>query len=393
MWTTKQKVTLGLSLAVIVLGGISGTYAYGAHQHKQEVSDVKQAIKKESATLEEIEKEVMALRDAKNPNFLAKDVTVEQTEQLAATLSNFEKKRNVATLSETKKEQDKLASFYETVVSDSLALDYQYGTQVMVNNLFQTKDAAVINGTNINKEAAIIDDLTLDAVNKVSKQVRDEGKDVLIPESTTKETWEQTIDGLIKEAETQVNVIEEAKKEVASLFKDKKPVDTTDKKKIEALDKKINSIKNGKAKKELADQLKQVKEAVDKKAKADAEKKANEQAKAEAQAAATTPAPATQVSEPVAEANNETATYDYSGSQAGGQSYQGSNNYSAPQGNTGGGGGSYTPPATNNNTNNQSSGGNGGSTPPGYDGHATQEELDQQEIDASTSDWSDFITK
>lgn len=388
-WTQKQKLTLGAVLAVLVVGGAVGTKVYANNQHQKSVETALKAIKKEKLTLEQLQQAVNELRDKDNPNFLAKEVDLKALESIEKQIDQLKKDhvKDSSTLSEVEKETKELVTTLDKVESDVDAVSYQLMSQAKVSQLFTVKDDQfVIKGSEFHLDLPIVDDLTLGDIEAVVKATRSEGKLMTIPESTdSKKSWEQAMEALTSEAEKQVKLIEECQKEVTALFKDKKPVDTTDKKKVEALKKKVEGIRNEKAKTELLAQLKQVEESVNKKQKAEADKKAKEVAtKSEANATNS------EVAQQGNAGSTQTDSYDVNGnlnnSNWSDQSYQ-------SQGN---GGGSYTPPASNNGggytppVNNGGGQGSGNNASSGG-GYADQEQLDREEREASESDWSDFF--
>lgn len=391
-WTNKQKLILGVTVGWLIVGGAVGTKVYTANQHQKSVETALKAIKKEKLTLEQLQQAVNELRDKENPNFLAKEVDLKALESIEKQIDQLKKDhvKDSSTLSEVEKENKELVTTLDSVESNVDAVNYQLMSQAKVTQLFTVKDDQfVIKGSEFHLDLPIVDDLTLGDIEAVVKATRSEGKLMTIPESTdSKKSWEQAMEALTSEAEKQVKLIEECQKEVTALFKDKKPVDTTDKKKVEALKKKIEGIRNEKAKTELLAQLKQVEEAVNKKEKADADKKAKEDiAKSDVSAD-------TKGIVPQGDAGSaQTDSYDVNGnlnnSNWSDQSSQGQGNggggYTPPTNN---GGGGYTPPANNGggqgSGNNSSSGGSGG-------GYADQNQLDKEAQEASESDWSDFF--
>lgn len=393
-WTKKQKMTLGVALAVVIVGGAVGTKVYANNQHQKSVETALETIKKEKLTLEQLQQAVDELRDKENPNFLAKNVDLKALESIEKQLDQLKKGHVTDSLSELKKDNKEVVTLIDEVDANVQAISYQLMTQTKVSQLFTVKDKQyVIQGSDFMLDLPTADDLAIGDIEAVVNATRSEGKLMTIPESTdAKKSWEQAIEALTSEATKQVTLIEDSQKEVAALFKDKKPVDTTDKKKIDALRKKIEGIRNEKAKNELLAQLKQVEEAVNKKEKADADKKAKEDV-AKSDVSVDTKGIAPQGDS----GSGQTDSYDVNGnlnnSNWSDQSSQGGGGYNPPASNNGGGytpptnngGGGYNPPA-NNGGGNSSSSNNGGDY-----GYADQDQLNKNAEDASNADWSDFF--
>lgn len=387
-WTNKQKLILGVTVGWLIVGGAVGTKVYTANQHQKSVETALKAIKKEKLTLEQLQQAVNELRDKENPNFLAKEVDLKALESIEKQIDQLKKDhvKDSSTLSEVEKENKEFVTTLDKVESNVDAVNYQLMSQAKVTQLFTVKDDQfVIKGSEFHLDLPIVDDLTLGDIEAVVKATRSEGKLMTIPESTdSKKSWEQAMEALTSEAEKQVKLIEECQKEVTALFKDKKPVETTDKKKVEALKKKVEGIRNEKAKTELLAQLKQVEEAVNKKQQADADKKAKEDvAKAEVSADTKGIAPQGDASTSNYDTNGNLNNSNWSDQSSQGQG-NGGGSYTPPTNN---GGGGYNPPTNNGN------GGGQPTTPPDYDGHATQDELDQHAKEDSNADWSDFFPK
>lgn len=382
-WTKKQKVTLGVALAVVIVGGAVGTNVYAKNQQEQAINEALATIKKEKVSLEQLQKAVDELRDKENPNFLAKEVDLKALESIEKQIDQLKKEHGRVTISEVKKQNKEVVNLLEDVESNVEAISYQLMTQTKVSQFFIIKEKEfAIKGNEINLTLPTADDLSLADIEAVVSATKAEGKLMTIPKSTdTDKTWEKSIDSLTLEAKKQVELIDASKKSVADLFKDKKPVDTTEKELVQALKKAVEGIRNEKAKTELLAQLKQVEEAINNKEKTETDKKAKEQAPKESANTESKKQNAGTTEDYAVDGNLNNSNWSGQGSQnQGGGSYtppanNGAGGYTPPTNN---GGGGYTPPTNN--------GGGGGTTPPGYDGHADQNELDQQEIDASNSD-------
>lgn len=383
-WTKKQKVTLGVALAVVIVGGAVGTNVYAKNQQEQAINEALATIKKEKVSLEQLEKAISELRDKENPNFLAKEVDLKSLESIEKQIDQLKKEHGRVTISEVKKQNKEVVNLLEDVESNVEAISYQLMTQTKVSQLFIIKEKEfAIKGNEVNLKLPTADDLSLADIEAVVSATKAEGKLMTIPKSTDSDkTWEKSIDALTTEAKKQVELIEVSKKSVADLFKDKKPVDTTDKELVQALKKAVEGIRNEKAKTELLAQLKQVEDAINKKEKNEADKKAKEQVAKESANTESKKQNAGTTEDYAVDGNLNNSNWSGQGSQN-----QNGGSYTPPANNGGGGytpptnngGGGYTPPTNN-------GGGGGGTTPPGYDGHADQGELDQQEIDGSNVD-------
>ncbi|MEI5992455.1 hypothetical protein A5881_004011 [Enterococcus termitis] len=378
-----KKVTkkqLGLIAAVVLLGA-GGTYAYTQNQSKVKASEVKQEVKETTKKLEDLNKEVAALYDTKDPDFLVKGIKAKQIKDLK------EKMTKVDTIKKDKELSKKEYVAYDKevkAVNDNLAnATKKLNALVDINGLFQqTQTAVAINGSDVKKDLAIADDLKRETVEKVSKAYFKEG--------ATK-TYDKTINELLANAENQLNQIDKAKVEVAKVYKEGKVV-STDNKLYDTAKAETDKIKNEKAKRALSDQLDKVKTDIDKQATED-KAKADETTKAQAEATSNANPQANntnaaQASGTQGATGTEAAPVDngYTGNDGG---------YVAPEAPTNGG---YTPPASNGGST------GGGSTPApqapsqpsnggGGRGEMTQEDLNQASKDAANADWSDFFPK
>lgn len=362
-WTKKQKTTLGIVVACVVVGGGAvGTNVYAKNQHQQAVTQALETIKKEKLTLEQLQKAVDELRDKENPNFLAKEVDLKSLDSIQKQIDQLKAEHKNDSLTEVAKENKEVVTILDEVESKVKAVNYQLMTQNKVTQLFSVKDKEqVISGTEFNLELPTADDLTLADIEAVVTATKNEAKLVTIPKSTDeKKSWELAIDSLTKEAEKQVTEINELIEVLSKWFdKENKPVDTVKRDDLKAIEKRINNLKNQKVKEGLSVKWKQVNEAVVKKEKAEADKKAKEtggkvEQKADGSFEVTTPK-----DNPQNVATNDAGTTNQD------TGYQGNNNQ----------GGGYNPPATNNGGNNNSGGGsvtpptnNGGGQNPGNNG-------------------------
>lgn len=360
-WTKKQKTTLGIAVACVVVGGAVGTNVYAKNQHQQAVTQALETIKKEKLTLEQLQKAVDELRDKENPNFLAKEVDLNTIDSIQKQIVLLKNEHKNDSLSEVEKENKEVVTMLDRIESDVKAVDYQVLLQENVSELFIVKDnEKVINGTDFNLEFPTVDDLTLDEIEEVVTTTKNGLKLVTIPKSTDEtNSWEQSIESLTKEAEKQVTEINDLIEVISKWFdKENKPVDTVKRDDLKTIEKRINNLKNQKVKEGLSVKWKQVNEAVVKKEKSEADKKAKEtggkvEQKADGTFEVTTPQDKSQnvESNDAGTTNKDTG---YQGNQGGGYNPPATNN----GGNNNSGGGSVTPPTNN--------GGGGNVTPPAH---------------------------
>lgn len=371
--TKKQTGVLLVAAAAVLAFG--GTYVYGETKAQKERDEVKAELATKTTNLDDLQKSIEQLFDTKDNNFLIKDINGDQVKtlnkQVAATIKFSESKE----LSKSDKASfDKKA---KAVQAESTKLTSAYDTQTTINQLFQQKDKKpAMNGTAIQKDLPIVDDLKAETIKKAKDSYYMEG-------ATT--TYGKTVNELLSNAENQLNQIDTAKKAVEKVVKDGKVI-STDTTLYDTAKAETDKIKNEKAKKNLTDQLAKVKADIDKKA-------SEEKAKADAttQAAAAKETTNAQNNAPVAEPTNQggtaAATADNGATATGG-------GYTDNGGGTNNGGG-YTPPAAGGGS---TSGGSASpqapskpSTGGNSDGSLTQDQLDKAAEDAANSDWSGFF--
>lgn len=404
-WTKKQKMTLGIAVACVVVGGAVGTNTYLANQQQAAIAKDLEMIKNEKLTLEQLEKAVNQLRDKENPNFLVKEVDLKALDSIQKQLDQLKKEHKNVFYEEVGKENREVVTLLDEVESNVKAVNYQLMTQNKVTQLFTVNDKEqVIAGTYFNLELPTADDLTLADIEAVVTATKNEAKLVTIPKSTDeKNSWEQAIESLTKEAEKQVTEINALNEVVAKWFnKDNKPLDTVKRDDLKAIEKRINSLKNKKAKDELSVKWKQVNEAVVKKEKEEADKKAKEtggkvEQKADGTFEVTTPQDKSQnvASNDAGTTNQDTG---YQGNQGGGYNPPATNN----GGNNNSGDGSVTPPINNgggqnpgnnggNNNGGNNNGGGGNVTPPAHTcptaPYATSSAADDAAVAAGAREW------
>lgn len=258
----KKKVTTGLvGLAcVVVLAGV-GTTVYAQGQKQQEQSEVQKELDNATSELVKLNKKVNSLLDEKDPNYLVKDVTNEAIQKLSEEVTASTKFDARVEL-----DQNAYGSFDKEankVKASMNNVQVAYNTQDAVNKLYQSKDNKVaMNGTEVNKDLAIADNLSDDSLLKT--------KDTYYKKDSST-PHDKTVNELIDNATAQLKQLTDAKNEVSKVYKDGKVV-STDSKLYDSAKAQVDKVKNEKAKKELSDQLAKVKSDLDKKEKEESEK-------------------------------------------------------------------------------------------------------------------------
>ncbi|GGD03296.1 hypothetical protein [Enterococcus wangshanyuanii] len=364
-----KKVTkkqMGLIAAVVLLG-VGGTYAYVQNQSSVKAAEAKQEVKATTEKLDSLNTEINALYDKKDTDFLEKGIKTKQINDLQKKVTKettIKKEKNLS-----KKDYTDLDQKVELVNTNIKKAKKAMEALVAINGLYQqTQTSVAINGSDVKKDLAIVDDLKKETVENVSKAFFKEG--------ATK-TYDKTINELIANAEKQLNQIDTAKAEVVKVYKDGKVL-STDNKLYDTAKNETDKIKNDKAKKALLEQLAKVKEDIDKKAKEEAEKAAADQT---AQQAQSQTQQNTQTA--VAPTVQQGTTEENSATQAPAPTYDGGNGgYVAPPATGGNDGGNYQPPVTDNGT----SGNNGTTQPPvAGTGGMNQDQLNE---DAKNNDYN-----
>lgn len=267
---SKSQKIMVTAVAVLAVGGIGGT-VYANEVSKRKLAETQKLVSKTTNELESLDKEVNELFDSKDNHFLIKDVTEEQ-------VGNLRKKVDDALLVVAKEDKKVDLSTYneeKNKVQESIEkLETTLKTQSAVNNLYKKeKDILALNGTEVKKDLAIVDDLKKETVESTKKEFYK--KDSTI-------SYDKVINELIVGAENQLKQIDVARQAVVKVFKDK--VISTDQKLYDSAKTETDKIKNEKAKKELADQLVKVKADIDKKVAE--EKKKTEEARKQDQSSA-----------------------------------------------------------------------------------------------------------
>lgn len=372
-----QKKKMMIAVVLILAIGGTGTAVYANSQSQQKLTEAQVVVDKEYSTLQSLEKEIQALFDEKDSNFLAEGVTADQIDALKAKVTAANK--NYSSIDVDVKKLDTEAFSKERATAEEqlgLAAE-KLLLQEELNGLFSAKDKVAIKGSTVIKDLAIIDDLD----EKTVKSVKD-----LIGE-TGESTFDQSAADLVAAAEGQLKQISTAKTSVEKVYKDK--VISTDKKLYDAAKKEVDKIKNAKAKKTLSDQLAKVKAAIDKKAqdaKAAEEKKQAEAAQAASEAAAAENNAQATVTDQYAASGVDQSTGTVPAADTANNYYD----YGASQGASGGAGtGQTPPPAQQPAAPSTPSTGNGS-------GIANQDQLNQEAENASqggASNWDDVFGK
>lgn len=275
LWTKNQKIALTSGLSILIIGG--GTQLYTTNYHKQLVKEAQINLKTENQTMDKLARKIETLRDSKNPNFLAKEVTIENISHIQQQVDQIKKTHHSYSYKEVMSEDKIVTTQIDIMDKDAKVLAWQLENQVAVNQLFVSANP-VIARSEVVKDLSIIDDLKIEKIEKIVKATKNKEMLTLIPKTTDeKNNWELTMTILTDQAKEQVDHIETTTQLVDSFYnKENKPIDTTDTKKIKEAENQIKVIKNEKSKKELQEKLTAVLKVVEEKQKNEAEKKAKE---------------------------------------------------------------------------------------------------------------------
>lgn len=327
--STKKLVIGGISVIVVVS---LGCMMYEQSQVKQ-VEASQMQLDNQTQEIGKLVNELTALLDKKDANYLKVDVEKEQIDELSEQLKQLEEASIDRNL--TKVEYGGFESVIAIAKETLEQVETAYATQTTVNALYKKeKETLAMNGSKVNSELPIVDDLKTETVTEAMQNVMK--KDKMFTEETAE--YDKVVSDLILGADKQLTQIETAKTDVGKVYKENKVI-STDKSLYDKAKAETDKIKNEKAKKELSDKLAKVKADIETKEKEEAEKKASEEANA----------PEESVGAPNQGATVNDPTYvgnDYSG-----------NHYSANE--YTGGGSNYT-----DNAGSPSNGGGQASTPP-----------------------------
>ena len=369
MWTKRQKLLVVSTVGILVVGG--GTQVYASNHHKQLVKEAQIALKKESQSLDDLSKIVEVLRDSKNPNFLAKEVTMESINQIQKQLDQIKKEHESYGYKEVLNENKIVTTRLDILESETQTIAWQLETQEAVSHLF-VSEKPIVAGTEVIKDLPIVNELKINEIEKVIKATKNKDMLTVIPVTTDeKNNWELTLINLTDQAKEQVKQIEITTQLVDSFYnKEKKPIDTTDTKKIKEAENQIKVIKNEKAKKELQEKVKAVSKIVEEKQKNEAEKKAKESGgtvkQEEDGSFEGVKAEIGTYNETVTDSNNNNSASNYESSHQG-STINGGGNNGYNQGYTNSGIDNNQEQTITNNGNSNNSNGGGSSNTGGYD--------------------------
>lgn len=309
--STKKLVIGGVVVIVFVSVGCT---AYAQNQ-SQKVEEAKIKLTDQTQDIKSLDDKIVALLDKKDTHYLVKDVKKEQIEELSNQLKKLEAFSSDIDL--PKNEYTGFDQAVKTAQDNLKKVETSFATQTAINSLYkQEKEKVAMNGTDVQKELAIADDLKKESLEIVKK---DHFK------KDSKIAYEKVVNELITNAENQLKQIDKAKEEVAKVYKEDQVI-TTDTKLYDTAKAEVDKIKNDKIKKELVAKVEKVKVAIDTKAKEEAEK--------QAQATATQPQ--------TANTNTDTDTASANATASGNQYVADNSNNSAYAGTDGQATGGYT---------------------------------------------------
>lgn len=373
-WTQKKKQLLGAVAVIAIIGAGSFGYKAYAENEQQKQADEKSLtqLTSDSKRLDELTAELQVFYENDMHVFLAKDVKADKVQAYQLEIEGVTIPQKNEQTDKVKTKREKVSKKKATLLSESQRLASQSENQDQVNALFQKGTA--INGATINDQLPIVDGLKKESLPEITP---DNGNE-----------WEEAMDTLKNNAMAQLDQIDKATKLVTAFFTKDNVNEKIDDKAVTTAQAEVKKIKNDKGRQALEKRLKEVTDSVAKRK--EAEKQAKE-AEATAANQAESNAQAVTAQQDVSQGVNTGGTQYQADGQTGANnspSYQAEPSYtpSQPAGNTGGYGTGGT--ASGNNGSNSNNGTGGTALPPGYDGHATQEELNQQAEDASTKDWS-----
>ncbi|WP_288394304.1 hypothetical protein [uncultured Vagococcus sp.] len=257
---------------MLVTGGAIGGKVYADSVHQKKVTEAIETLKTENKSIDNLYQSMEVLRDKKDQSYLIKDIKQTDLDDISKNIESFKKDRKSLELQEVEKDNKVNITRVNEAEKSFDGLNKQVEIQKQVNALFSTEgNKTAINGSEVNLELAIKDELALSEIEKVVKATKDKDLLAVIPSGK----WEQSIEELTNVASKQVKEIEELTQIVAKWFnKENKPLDTVKRDDLKAIEKRINSLKNKKAKEELSVKWQQVNKVVVDKEKAEAEKKA-----------------------------------------------------------------------------------------------------------------------
>ncbi|MDN3183546.1 hypothetical protein [Enterococcus faecalis] len=260
--TNKQKNLLTTIVVASLLGGGTACYLYSVKQeNSREVAQADTLVNKTSEELKQIEKEITKLYSEKNPEFLnshTTDVSIYTVQKKIQKVRHEYNKEKKALFTIGKEQENKTSQQFLSCEKALEAVQSMLLVQKDVNSLFEKP---VITGDSYTKNVPLKATIQSDNVNAMKNKYYDE---------VSHSKWQQAINELLKEAETQAKQIDKAKTVVKEVFKDNKVVQV-DKKKYDTALVEVKKIKNETVRKQLLEQLDKVKVELEKQAKKETE--------------------------------------------------------------------------------------------------------------------------
>lgn len=243
-----KKISKGqlrlILFGVTVVLGFCGTFIYMESKSQKEKDLVKTELLGKTDNLEVLDRAINQLFDSKEDDFVVKDLKKEQVDDLKKQVTNGLQLKDTNVL--PKIDYAAFNRQAKQVKVDCTKLETAYNAQASINRLYQNKENQVaMNGTRLNKDLPIADDLTETTVDQVKMTYFKQ-------EATT--TYEKTLNTFIETAENQVTQIKNAQAAVAKVSNGKQVV-STDRQLYATAKLEIDKIKNNKAKQALINQL------------------------------------------------------------------------------------------------------------------------------------------
>ena len=272
----KKKSVILTTVIILGIAGIGGTatYATTVNNHKEIVAEAKSDINADNKKLKELADTINNLE--LEGGYLTEDLTDDKLIKIEDSLKQI---KDTYTDYEIKKDElndeIKTVSDGKNEVEDQFKrIQNKFKSQERVNSLFSTK---AIVSSNIS-DVAIADNVDSKAVENVRKSLESVKED---------NDWYLSLEGLVKQAESQLNQIDTANKAVDGLYKDDNVKEDVTMKLYDEAKDEVDFVKNESVKKKLEDKLALVlkkAEANEEKARKEAEEKADAKAKAEEEA-------------------------------------------------------------------------------------------------------------
>ncbi len=232
--TSKQKIVVGAT-AIIIVCGVAISIGETKMHKKEAIAHT--VVNKDQDKLEQLTVKAKNLLSQEDKEFLAENITHTQVDELQKELGKFPRQSKA-----------------KTTVSDLLKkINDKLSAQETVNKLYKQDKRVALNGTAVNKDLPITDDLNESTVQLIKEQYKKEKPT----------TFDKVLMTLIDGAMDQVKQMDHAKQLVGKVFKENKVI-STDHKAYDEAKKETEKIKNEKEKKALLDQLAKVKTEMDK---------------------------------------------------------------------------------------------------------------------------------